>query len=279
MHRCPLSLAVVLLASCALGPSARLTVQLPPLPDAWSAAFPRMGCLLVFTDCAGTVQQVHLSGWESSAVIDCAKNGNTPVLAWPLLPSAADSGQPGALRPAGGIVPDSVQPGQDQAVLVLTWADGALGWVTSQLLAAGLDASLFNVTRLAAEMRKRQDPWDIDLDALATSIVSGTFSVYDINSLPCRNVRLAVGPGSWVTESPLKPAAVADAQGVLELADVSLGLHELFSAGGRVVKVDVRADEVISAPAAAHATGQAAAPGAAPPRVTFPAGPALTRRR
>ncbi len=248
MRRLTFPAAAIVLVSCALGPSVRITVLLPPLPDAWRAAFPRIDCLLVYPDSSGEVRRTHAAGWESPQVIDCAKEGNAAVLAFPLLPSDADRDQPGVLRPAGGIFPDSVHEAQGLPSLELTWTDGAVARVSAALRSAGLDTSLFNITRLAGEMRETQDPWDLDLDTLMERIVSGGFSVYDIDPLPRRDVRVAVGTGCWVMESPFRAAATADAEGVLDLPGLSTGLHELFTTAGRMVKIDVSATGVICSP-------------------------------
>jgi hypothetical protein len=212
------------------------------------AAFPRMDCLLAYADGTGVMQRLLVAGWESGQVIDCAKEGNAPVLAYPMLPSEGDPGTPGMLRPAGGIFPGSAFDQQGAPAIELTWADGAVARVSGELRSAGLDTSLFNFTRLAGEMRERQDPWDLDLESMVQEIVSGEFDIYDVDPLPCRDVRLAVGTGAWVMESPFRAPAASDAGGILSLDAVSEGMHALYAADGRVVKIDVRGTEVISTP-------------------------------
>jgi hypothetical protein len=248
MRRLLFPAAALLLASCALGPAARLEVQLPPLPDPWLAAFPRVDCVLGYTDASGETQWLRVEGWKSGTIIECSKEGNTPVLAYPVLPSAPDPPQPGMLRPAGGVFPDAAKACRGALTIELTWKDGAAACVAQELRRAGLDTSLFNMTRLAGVLREKVDPWDFDLGTIVQKIASGDFDVYDIDALALRDVPVDAGAGSWVMESPFRGATVSDAGGVLNLVDVSLGLHAVFSSGGRIVKVEVREREVISSP-------------------------------
>jgi hypothetical protein len=263
MRRLMIPAAALLLASCALGPVAQLAVLLPPLPDGWRATFPRIDCLLSYGDGSGEMQWEHVEGWESGHVIACTKAGNSPVLAYPIVWADRDPRQPGALRPAGGVYPESAREYQHVPSIDLTWQDGAVARVAQEIGRAGLEPGLFNIERLREEIGRRQDPWDLDLLSVVQCITSGRFDVYDIDLLPLRDIRVDAGEGRWVTESPFRNAAESDAAGVLRLADVSVGLHTVFSSDGKIVKVDVRGNEVISSPAppaGGAGTGQAGLP-------------------
>jgi hypothetical protein len=235
MHRHMLVLlAAPLLAACALGTEARLTIILPEPPAPWRDAFPQLGCLLTWPG-GGTME---LDTWASGSEIVVKKACNMPVLAYPVLHAEAAAGQI-LLRPAGGIYPGSVVDDSGGAELGLSWEDGAAATILADLLAAGRDTSLFNAGRLASILRQKPDPWDVDLVAASEAIARGDFSVYDIDLLPAHDVTVAAGTGTWVTESPFRPPATAGRDGLVFLSGMSEGLHELFSTDGRVVHVEV----------------------------------------
>lgn len=244
MRRVLLLSAAVALASCALGPEARITVLLPPLPGPWRAAFPVMQCLLSWFDGSGAPRSTLLGGWESGAVVCCAKEGNTPVLAWPISsldPEAVPVGRgPGSLRPAGGMYPGSLVDQRAGTAVQLTWEAGAAASVLGLLRSLGRDTSLFNAERLSGELGAAPDPWDLDLPAVAEAIARGDFSVYDVERLPCRDVRVEAGQGDWLLESPFRNVLRAEADGALLLPCMALGTHSLFSVDGRCIRISVQ---------------------------------------
>jgi len=58
-------------------------------------------------------------------------------------------------------------------------------------------------------------------------------------------VTLNTGPGSWFLESPFRPALDAENGGTLQLADLSLGLHTLFSSEGSRIRLSVGKSDLI----------------------------------
>jgi hypothetical protein len=235
-----LLLFALLPAGCsAFGPEAELCIALPALPEHWSRAFPGLGALIVFPDSTGRMREVDASSWETTAAISCPKTGVTPILAYPC--AAGDCGSPrggyGHLRPAGGLYPFSLRGGGDRPSLELTWEDGAACRVLSLLRSHGTDCSLFSIRRLCTYMRRRADPWDLDLEGIAEKIARGNFTAYDIDSLPARNQLVRPGPGEWFLESPFCPLLGPDAQGAVMLNGLPDGMHALFSVEGRRLRI------------------------------------------
>jgi len=244
--RVPVLVALVISshASCELArDDDEVRVLLPPPPALWQIAFPRLGFRVVTRDARNTPQETQVDDWREPVAITCARSVNTPVLAWPL-----GSRVPG-LRPAGGFYPLSLRTFRDGEVLELTWEDGAAAHVISRVAQQGLlDASLFNVARLRRFLRKHADPWELDLDAVAQSISRGELTAWDIDGLPCRDVELEPGPGTWFLESPFSSSFEA-ANGRILLSGVSLGCHYLFSLKGACWRVEIGQQEVVMIPA------------------------------
>ena len=222
------------LAGCTLGPQVRLTVVLPDPPPGWSALLPSLGCMLRLPD-GGSLE---LHSWESGRQIVLDKAGNLPVLAYPVVPGGPGQ-EPLLLRPAGGVYPGAQVDGPGEPALQLTWVDGAAATLLFDLLAAGRDTSLFNAERLSAVLREEPDPWDVDLPAAEEAIAAGDFSIYDIDRLPVHDVSVATGPGTWVTESPLRAPITAGPSGQVALKGMAEGLHNLVATDGRVVRLEV----------------------------------------
>ena len=234
----PTLLFLAFLSGCpAFGPEAGLRVVLPPLPEHWRRAFPGLGALIVFPDSTGRMREVDVSAWETTAAISCPKTGVTPLLAFPRTGKDGDGTQDGRglLRPAGGLYPFSLRGGGDRQPIELTWEDGAACSVLSLLRSHGTDCSLFNIQRLCAYMRRRADPWVLDLEGIAEKIARGNFTAYDIDALPGHDQRVRPGPGQWFLESPFCALLAPDAQGAVMLNGLPDGMHALFSAeGGRL---------------------------------------------
>ncbi len=244
--RVPVLVALVISsqASCKLDrDDDEVKVLLPPPPVLWQIAFPRLGFRVVTRDARNTLQETHVDDWREPVALTCARNVNTPVLAWPWEPRV-----PG-LRPAGGFYPLSLRTFHGGEVLELTWEDGAAAYVMSRVAAQGpLDISLFNVERLRRFLRKHADPWALDLDAVAQNIARGELTAWDIDMLPCRDVELEPGPGTWLLESPLSSPFEAT-NGRILLSGVSLGSHYLFSLGGACWRVEIGQQEAVMIPA------------------------------
>jgi hypothetical protein len=241
------AIACLLCSSCRLfGPAADLTVVLPALPAHWRAAFPDLKLAVVLTDPSGKERRVTGIAGDSTLSIACPKRTNTPILAWPL--SSRDGirgpGEPGYLRPAGALYPLSLDSGAAGPTLMITWEQGPLAVLMSRLAAAGRDVSLFNAERLDSYLRKHPDPWMLDLDAMAQRIADGSFTAYDIDCLPTRDIRFAPGPGTWFFESPFAGIVTAADDSAVDMPGVSLGQHALFSLEGGAWRVQVGAREM-----------------------------------
>jgi hypothetical protein len=233
--------ALCLLSCGAFGPRAHVDVLIPAPPAHWTRAFPDLQFCLVIPDSPGKEQTVWVTDPGQPVAIDCPKTGNTPILAYPV--SAKDrnggTGPAGMLRPAGGIYPGSLIESSPRPTLVLDWRDGAAAAVLSRLLSAGRDTSLINAARLVRYFRDAEDPWKLDLEQIEGKLAAGKLTAYDIDELPCRNVEVKVGTGDWFMETPFSAVATVNGEGTLGLAGVSLGMHGLFSVGGRLFVIDV----------------------------------------
>jgi hypothetical protein len=250
--RCFLPCIAAGLLSCSacsgFGPAATVVVTLPALPDHWRSAFPDMAFLIVFTDSSGDERQVAADVGGSHLTIDCLKQRNGAIVAYPIAARDVGRGQGerGFLRPAGGLYPLSLDTGADEPTLALTWEQGPLAVIMSRLSTAGKDVSLINAERLDAYLRKHPDPWALDLDEMAQRIVEGDFSVYDIDLLPCRDIRVKPGQGAWFLESPFSEVVQSTEDEGVDLSAVSLGHHALFSLDAGVWRIQVGAQETTS---------------------------------
>jgi hypothetical protein len=236
--------AVMLLGSCALGPDARVIVELPPLPEHWARAFPELSFLIVYPDAAGMERRALTESGARSAVIWCSKAGNTPVLAFPQTArdSGTGDGRRGLLRPAGALYPMSLDDGEQR--LNLCWEDGPVASIIARLRSLGRDASLVGAARLAKYLRQEPDPWELDLDGMAEKLARGSFSAYDIDPLPGRAVMVTTGPGEWFFESPFAALLLIEAGTALHVPRLSQGMHYLFSVNGALLKICVGAQGV-----------------------------------
>jgi len=106
---------------------------------------------------------------------------------------------------------------------------------------AGRDVSRFNVERLCAYLRKAEDPWSLDLDAVAQKIAQESFTAWDVDPLPAWDVRVAPGAGTWFLGSPFF-APVAAENGSLFLPGVPRGSHRVYSLCGERWTLEVEED-------------------------------------
>ena len=198
----------------------------------------------------GREQAVRVTDPGKPVAIDCPKNGNTPILAFPVYAGdpPGETGRAGMLRPAGGMYPGSLDQSSPRPTLVLDWRDGAAATVLFQLLSLGRDTSLVNAARLAGYFQEAEDPWNLDLKLIEDKLASGKFTAYDIDKLPCRDVDVNVGTGEWFTESPFSAVTSVTGNGILSLAGLSLGMHGLFSVDGRFLMMDVGRTETVVLP-------------------------------
>ena len=238
--------AIFFLLSCsAFGPAAHVDVLIPAPPPHWTQAFPDLEFRLVFADPAGRTQVVRVANPGAAVAIDCSKEGNTPILAYPCRAGDREGelDKAGSLRPAGGIYPSSLDASGSRPALLLHWEDGAAATVLFRLLTLGRDTSLVNATRLLQYFRVEQDPWILDLELIEEKLAAGKFTAYDIDKLPRRDVRVQAGSGEWFTESPFSSVTSQAGEEALGLPGLSLGMHGLFSTDGRLMMIDVGANE------------------------------------
>jgi hypothetical protein len=243
LHRLALVVVVVLKAAgCDLATDDEVKVLLPAPPVPWQIAFPRLGFRVVTLDARKGVRERNVDDWRAPPVVTCARSVNSPILAYPRETGLADSAAAGDLRPAGGFYPLSLRAYQGGEVLELTWEDGPAALVMSRASARGLDVSLFNVSKLRRYLQEHGDPWALDLDAISQKVALGVLTAWDIDTLPCRDVEVEPGPGTWFLESPFSPSFEA-AHGKVVLTGVSLGCHRLFSLAGTSWRVAVGEQE------------------------------------
>jgi len=230
-----------LLLGCDLvQPDQSLRVLLPEPPAWWQIAFPRLGFRVASRDTAGGVVEVAGSDWRRPVLLTCVRAANLPILAWPCVPAPRDGGAiaAGVLRPAGGVFPTSLRSWEGEAVVELTWEDGAAALVLDRSWSAGADLSRFNAARLVSFLRVRADPWTVDLDAAAQQIALGTFTAWDLDGLSSEDVCVDPGAGTWFLEDPLAPPVPAEGTR-LRLKGVPRGTHRLFSLHGTCWRLQV----------------------------------------
>jgi hypothetical protein len=224
-----LAVAAFSIAGCDLAPDEEVDVLLPAPPAAWQIAFPRMGYRIVTRDGHNRLQEATAADWRTPVTARCAREVSSPVLAYPL---------EGSLRPAGGFSTLSLREYRGREALELTWRDGAAALVVARLADLGRNVSLFNVPRLRQFLAEADDPWDVDLDAVAQKIAQGGFTAWDIDRLPSRDAEVGPGAGTWFLESPFSALQEAE-NGRIRLSGISLGCHMLFSLDGRRWRLEV----------------------------------------
>lgn len=234
------------LLSCGLfAPGTRVLVQVPEPPPHWRQTFPGLRFAVEYVDARGRTAEV-LAEPAAGVWVECAKEQNAPVLAWPLASGGRESR--GELRPAGGFYPFSLGEGAQAASLPVTWEDGCAALVVQAVRGAGGDTTQFNAARLAACMREAADPWSWDSARIAEAVAAGDFTSYDLDRLPCRDAAACTGPGEWFLESPFSSPRAAGADGNLVLPGVSLGTHLLYSLQGTTRMIWIGEGEVIVGP-------------------------------
>ena len=230
-------------ASCSMGPSALVRLELPDPPAPWKQAFPALTFLVVYQDSSG---RRATGSARRELMVECSKSGNSPLLAYPTgVPGEEAEGvPPGLLRPAGALYPLDLDPQATEPTLRLSWQEGPLAALVSRLRDGGMEVSLLNTARLKERFGTFQDPWELDLGSMATELARGTFSAYDVDRLPLRDVAVVSGPGTWFLESPLAAPVDASGAGELTLPRIGPGPHNLFSTDGSWLRVYVWEREV-----------------------------------
>ncbi|MBN1837981.1 MAG: hypothetical protein JW820_19140 [Spirochaetales bacterium] len=221
----------------------QMQLELPELPGHWLECFGEPGWLIVVP---GTETSLQIPpGSPAVPCIRLPKLQHQSVLAFP---TPCD---PCVLPPAAGVFP--LDSSGDGRVLTLRWEQGPVGEILQRLLRQGLEVEALNVPRLCREIlaRSPQDPWALDLDGAAAALVSGSFRVTDLRSLPCRVIELELAPGRWFLESPFFVPTVQTASSpTLTMPDVPFGLHSLFEVeAGWVADLWVDERQVLRIPA------------------------------
>ena len=231
MRKAPLLISSMLIAltGCSLFDfSADIDVVVPAPPESWRAEFPDLSYSIVYLDAGGRLQRRDGVEAEAAVRLPCSRQQNAPVLAYPGSAAEGSSAATGELRPAGALL-----RGGMETELRLSWADGAVAEVFRALWESGVDAALINGPRLAERMRAAPDPWTWDVRAIASALAAGEFTAADMDPLPAADVRLRSLTGTWILESPFRPACEADPGGELALQGLSFGIHRLFGGGRR----------------------------------------------
>lgn len=234
--------ALALASGCSwFSATVEVRVQAPSPPERWREAFPELRFEL---DCPEGQPALCCVAPGGQASLRLPKRVNWPVLAHPWARGAR-------LAPAGGLYPLDLDAGGD--CLVLRWERGPAAEVFQALIREGFEVGRVNARRLLEEMTARStgDPFRLDLPALAAQLASEEFRVTDIRLLPARNVALEVAPGTWLLESPFRPAQCIAAGEALHIPALSLGAHRLFAVelpGGFALYVSER--EVLLLPLA-----------------------------
>jgi hypothetical protein len=212
-----LAIAALALASCALaGQDLAVDIRLPPFPDAWRLA--------EFWEL-----RVERGGLGSLPIL--ARPGDALSLSLPRRSSAyvycsATFGE-GRSLPFGAVWPQQSLPsdtGLPGLALPLTAGGGFAAAFGALLDRGGIDAAGFNLERFGREAEARvEDPWTLDLSALARSVAGGSFRADSLRECPetsAARLRLppALAGATLVPASPWAEALSVAADGSLTLA-------------------------------------------------------------
>jgi hypothetical protein len=259
------------------GRSDDVTVRLPDPPAHWLRAFPRLAFELEYPGPDGGLAVDGPYAWGERVTVRCAKGANGAFLAWPL----AGDDRRRLLRPAGGLYPADVVGADGGDELALTWVDGCLAVVMLRLAVAGRDPALANAARLGSRLASRPDPWSWDLTRIEQRLADGGFTCRDIEALPTVDAVVQPGEGEWFLESPFCAPLAAEPGGALRLPGLPYGLHTLFAADGRRLRIFADGRGVFSLPLGAEATvvgGPGVSPRASPGRTAIRRTRARSRR-
>jgi hypothetical protein len=215
------------------GPSDRVMVLLPEPPQHWLRAFPRLSFELEYPGPGGELSVAGPFPWNERVTVACSKAANGAFLAWPLV----GDDRRRLLRPAGGLYPACIRPGERGDELCLTWADGCLAVIMLRLAVAGLDPALVNAGRLGGYLATEPDPWCWDLTRIEERLAECGFRASDIERLPAMDAVVQPGEGTWFLETPFRGALSASPGGILEVPGLPQGLHTLFGTDGRRVRL------------------------------------------
>ena len=241
--RVPICLLGLICACSFYQPSLTLGVHLPPPPDHWQAAFPRLGYRIVYPSRERGGFEERMVDGRAPIQVELPKICFLPVLAFPN--PATESVE---LPPAGGIYP--LDCSTSDRSIVLSWERGAAAEALRRLWSQGVDCSALNVERLTREMaeRCRGDPWELDLERICAGLAAGDFHLTDIRLSPSRDLPIEPGPGHWFLESPFRRPVAAGPDGLLLLEAVSLGAHLLFDRDSGTCLFLYVGEEVLFAP-------------------------------
>jgi len=234
-----------LLTACDLLTETRsLTVALPDPPPHWAGRLAVRSFAVGYIDEDGRRAERIVAGDARELEIRVLKGFVVPITARPLVDGTERAGPP-RLPPAGALYPKDAGAG---GVVELSWRHGFTADLMLDLADAGLDLEFVNTERLGREIDERagDDPFRLDRDHIARSLLSGRFRVTDIRARPVREVSLRMGSGGtssdrWFTESPFSPLYTADDDGNLRIS-LTHGFHHLFHAA-QPVRCDVYLDE------------------------------------
>lgn len=246
---CTLLCAAWACISCDLfAPGVSVLVHMPEPPPHWQRAFAGLSARIVYLGDDGRPREAVCGAWAEPVRIVCRKLQNSPVLAFPRARTGLPGGAEEELPPAGGLFPLSIGSSDEGRTLELTWEDGCAALAAWKVLGMGRDVSFFDAGRLAAKMREAPDPWTWDSAAIAEAIISGDFSSWDIDPLPCLDVLVSPGPGEWFLESPFATPVPAGSGEVLLLPSVPQGMHTLFSTAGERIRIFVDGERSVIGP-------------------------------
>jgi hypothetical protein len=203
-------------------------LDFPPLPAAWQEMLGNAHWRLSWTDAQGIRQTMDTAG---NAAISAVAEWATPALAFPYWPGRGIL--PGAMRPAGAILPFDVRGDR----LQLSWRAGAEAWFYRELIAAR-NAALAEAgaeggteaVRTALDKRRpeyfdwprfrslmdsdamptaiRDDPWRADWSDVAIRTVQSGFDRRRIVVQAAEELLVpgpALGAGPFAGPSPFAP--------------------------------------------------------------------------
>jgi hypothetical protein len=193
-------MVAVLSLSCVAGCDQRLQVRLVkvalPEPRPTAAAYlPEPGYRVIWRNWEGVEELLLAPVGAKSVLLELPKRAGSAVVAYPIYP-----GLPEWSHPAGGMVPDSLDP---SGTLILSWQDGFLAERYHRLSGLGVRMDTVNTPKLMRriELVAGGEPWALNIGLLESSLATGGLQASSIRCLPRHTVRLELDPGTWLSKS------------------------------------------------------------------------------
>jgi hypothetical protein len=234
-----LQLVFALCLSCSVfSPGIEVTIVFPPIPAAWAGKFQSFDYTIEYPNENGGIEKVFYSTDSREIRIRIAKMGYVPILCTPIANGIE-------LYPCGSVFPfGEINTTNGTTTCHLSWELGFVSEILSTLIERGYDINALNVPRLITEIETKAegDPWKLDKTKLMEGLVSGEFSVYDIDSLQCGYIEISPVSGIWLSVNPFQSPVTAREDGTIAIENLTYGFHRFVGAQDTEI-LDIFIDE------------------------------------